>query len=124
MSAEQKQPPVLVAAFADEADLAEAMRQLQDRKIGPDFVGAYLGEDPSDISGERSLYLLSVFAARRLHEELAAALKACSATQVGSVDSFRQAYGLVPHPGVLDYHDMRLPMGSEYPLTRLRRAKA
>ena len=124
MTTEEKRPPVVVASFDDEDALWEAVRDLEGRKIGLDFIGAYVGEDPTDVAGERTLCLLSALAPRRLHDELKAAMAEHGATDVGDVAAFRMRYGFVPHPGALDYFDMRLPMGREYPLTKARRGRS
>lgn len=123
-SEEKRPPPVIVASFAEEEALWEGVRALHERRVLSDFVGAYLGEDPTDITGRRHLYLLSVLAPRRLLEELGEAMRGCGASEVGTVEAFRRRYGFVPHPGALDYNDMRLPMGQEYPLNLAGRRRS
>ena len=114
MVAGQKQPPVLVAAFTEEAQMEGALKALAERKVGPDFIGAFVGENGYEAGVPRSLHLLSVLAPRRLHEEIAAAFREHGAQDVGDVAAMRALYGHIPHPGSLDYQDMKLPMGPEY----------
>lgn len=110
----EKQPPVLVAAFTEEAQMEGALKALAERKVGPDFIGAFVGENGYEANGVHRLHLLSVLAPRRLHEEIAAAFREHGAQAVGDVATMRAAFGHVPHPGSLDYQDMKLPMGPEY----------
>jgi len=114
MAQQAKQPPILAAAFAAEGQLQAALARLAERKIPPDFIGAYVGEDGADRHGLRDIYLLSVLAPRRLHEDIKASFQECGALSVGSAVEMRAAYGVVPHPGVLEYREMKLPTGHEY----------
>jgi hypothetical protein len=114
MATQEKQPPILVAAFPEEGQMEGALKDLMERKIGPDFIGAFVGE--SDYAGNslRRLHLLAVLAPRRLHEDIAAVFRERGAEAVGEVAAMRARYGQVPHPGCLDYQEMKVPMGPEY----------
>jgi len=114
MAQQAKQPPILAAAFAAEGQLQAALSRLAERKIAPDFIGAYVGDDGHNRHGLRDIYLLSVLAPRRLHEDIKASFQECGALSVGSAVEMRAAYGVVPHPGVLEYREMKLPTGHEY----------
>ncbi len=114
MAQQAKQPPILAAAFAAEGQLQAALSRLAERKIAPDFIGAYVGDDGHNRHGLRGIYLLSVLAPRRLHEDIKASFQECGALSVGSAAEMRAAYGVVPHPGVLEHREMKLPTGHEY----------
>ncbi len=114
MAQQAKQPPILAAAFAAEGQLQAALARLAERKLAPDFIGAYVSDDGADRHGLRDIYLLSVLAPRRLHEDIKASFQECGALSVGSAAEMRAAYGVVPHPGVLEYREMKLPTGNEY----------
>lgn len=114
MAQQVKQPPILVAAFSGERQLQEALVRLEERKIGRDFIGAYIGENGHNGHGPSDLFLISVLAPSRLQEDIKASFQECGALSVGGVAEMRAAYGIVPHPGALEYREMKLPMGDEY----------
>jgi len=112
----EKEAPILAAEFPGERELWAAVRALEERRIGRDFIGVFIGENGYEPDGAATVHLLSVLAPSRLHEELRAALRGCGATAVGSPREIAGRHGVVPHPGVLEDHDMKLPMGPEYPI--------
>jgi hypothetical protein len=114
MAQQAKQPPILAAAFAAEGQLQAALGRLAEREIAPDFIGAYVSDDGDNRHGLRDIYLLSVLAPSRLHEDIKASFQQCGALSVGSAAEMRAAYGVVPHPGVLEHREMKLPTGHEY----------
>ena len=114
MAQQAKQPPILAAAFAAEDQLEAALGRLAEREIAPDFIGAYVSDDGDNRHGLRDIYLLSVLAPSRLHEDIKASFQQCGALSVGSAAEMRAAYGVVPHPGVLEHREMKLPTGHEY----------
>lgn len=116
----EKAPPILVAAFKEEHQLLSALTDLEERRIGRDFIGVFVGEGALGVNGGGPLHLLSVLAPRRLHEEIKAAFSSSGAEAVGDPAGMRAIYRTVPHPGAWDYHDMKLPMGAEYPQPRRR----
>lgn len=116
----QKTPPVLAAAFGDQAGLERAVSLLQARRILPDFIGVYVGEDDWR-DGEGAVHLLSVLAPSRLHAEIRQSFLECGAGSIGSAAEIRGEFGFVPHPGSWEQQEMKLPTGLEYPLARLRR---
>ncbi len=97
------------------------MRQLEEGRIGRDFIGVLIGEDGREPNGQRELHLVSVLAPSRLHEEIRDAFGRCGAEVVGDRKEMASRYGVVPHPGALEDHDMKLPMGSEFPGPKARR---
>ncbi len=117
-TSEKQAPPILVAAFKEESQLLSALAGLDERRIGRDFIGVFVGEGEFGVNGGGPLHLLSVLAPSRLHDEIRASFAAGGAEAVGGVAEMRAVYRTVPHPGALDYHDMKLPMGAEYPLPR------
>ena len=117
-TSEKQAPPILVAAFKEEHQLLSALASLDERRIGRDFIGVFVGEGEFGVNGGGPLHLLSVLAPRRLHDEIRASFSSSGAETVGDVPEMRAIYRTVPHPGALDYYDMKLPMGAEYPLPR------
>ena len=118
--AEKRAAPVLVAAFKEESQLLSALASLEERRIGRDFIGVFVGEGEFGVNGGGPLHLLSVLAPSRLHDEIRASFAGSGAEAVGDVAEMRAVYRTVPHPGALDYYDMKLPMGAEYPQPRRR----
>jgi len=114
MATQEKQLPILVAAFPGEEQMEGALKALMERNIAPDFIGAFVGESDYEANGAARLHLLSVLAPRRLHAEIVAALREHGAEAVGDVATMRARYGQVPHPGCLDYQEMKVPIGPEY----------
>jgi len=128
MATTEKEAPIVVAAFPGEGQLWQAVQALEERRIGHDFIGVLISEDGlkpngSKANGARMLHLLSVLAPRRLHEEIRSAFVQCGAMAIGGAKEMAGLYGVVPHPGAREDHDMKLPMGLEYPETRRRRAR-
>ncbi len=123
MAVADAEAPFLTASFPDERSLWCAVAALQERKIGPDLIGVLIGEAGDASRGDSRVHLASTLVPRRLHEEVRSAFLSCGATFVGNVRELAQRYGRVPHPGVVEDHDLKLPMGLEYPDTRRGRAK-
>ncbi len=117
-ASERQDPPILVAAFKEESQLLSALASLDERRIGRDFIGVFVGEGEFGVNGGGPLHLLSVLAPSRLHDQIRASFADNGAEAAGGVAEMRAVYRTVPHPGALDYHDMKLPMGAEYPLPR------
>lgn len=111
----QKEAPILAAEFAAERELWAAVRALEERRIGRDFIGVFIGENGFERNGSAELHLLSVLAPTRLHEEIRDAFIQCGATAVGNGREIAGRHGVIPHPGAQEDHDMKLPMGAEYP---------
>ena len=112
-----KSLPIVVAAFASEDELWRAVALVEEHKIGRDFIGVFIGE-----SGGQVMYLVSVFVPSRLHKEVGEVFQTCAAMKVGFGDEARIIWGRhVPHPGVMEDHDMKFPMGDDYPANRNRR---
>ncbi len=120
----EKEAPILVAAFPGEPELWRAVRALEEQGIGRDFIGVFIGECGQEAGGPRTLYLLSVLAPSRLHPEIKGLFAECGATAVGGPKDMGGRYGVVPHPGALEYHEMKVPMGPEYPIVRDRKGPA
>lgn len=114
----EKEAPILAAEFPGERELWAAVRALEERRIGRDFIGVFIGENGHEPDGPGTLHLLSVLAPSRLHEEIKEAFASCGATTVGGPKEFSARHGVVPHPGALEDHEMKLPMGQEYPMVR------
>ena len=114
MATQEKRAPVLVAAFTEEEQLEGAIQALMERKIGPDFIGAFVGDSENGPNGVRKLYLLSVLAPSRLHEEIAATFQKYGAEATGDVPEMRARYRYIPHPGCAEYEELKVPMGDEY----------
>ncbi len=115
---EKQAPPILVAAFKKESQLLSALASLEEHQIGRDFVGVFVGEAGFGVNGGGRLHLLSVLAPRRLHDEIRGSFSSSGAEAVGDAAEMRPIYRTIPHPGALDYFDMKLPMGAEYPQPR------
>jgi hypothetical protein len=131
MTEQKKQPaPVLVAVFPSEEPAREAVAALEKKGVGRDFIGLRLGATP--VNGYAALEeidpsessLLSVLAPRRLTEDVRAILTAHGASMIGEHHAVSPIFGSVPHPGTLEDHDLKLPMGLEFPDNKVRRAKA
>jgi len=118
MATTAKEAPILVAEFPDEKQLWATVHVLEEHKIGRDFIGVLISEDGHESNGHRGLHLLSVLAPSRLHEEIRGAFAQHGATAVGSPREMLGRHGVIPHPGAIEDHDMKLPMGLEYPDNR------
>ncbi len=123
MTTGEKEAPILVAEFPGERQLWEAVRALEERRIGRDFIGVLISEDGHEPNAEREIRLLSVLAPSRLHEEIKGAFAQCGAKAVGNPRQMLGRHGVIPHPGALEDRDMKLPMGREYPDTRSGRRR-
>jgi hypothetical protein len=75
-------------------------------------------------AGPSEASLLSVLAPRRLTEDVRAILTAHGASMIDDHHAVSPIFGSVPHPGTLEDHDLKLPMGLEFPDNNVRRAKA
>ncbi|MDP2950733.1 MAG: hypothetical protein Q8P22_14530 [Chloroflexota bacterium] len=115
---EKQVPPILVAAFKEESQLLSALASLEEQQIGRDFIGVFVGEAAFGVNGGHPLHLLSVLAPRRLHDEIRGSFSSSGAEAVGGAAEMQALYRTIPHPGALDYYDMKLPMGAEYPQAR------
>lgn len=132
MTNEKRQPvPVLVAVFRADGKAEQAVAALKEKGIGPDFIGLRLGATPVNghaaAPGEEGLSeasLLSVLAPRRLIEDVRAIFSAHGASLVDEHHRVAPIFGSVPHPGTLEDHDLKLPMGLEFPDNKIRRPKA
>lgn len=131
MTAEKKQPaPVLVAVFPSEGPAWEAVVALEKKGVGRDFIGLRLGAMPVngyaalEDAGPSEASLLSVLAPRRLTEDVRAILTAHGASMIDDHHAVSPIFGSVPHPGTLEDHDLKLPMGLEFPDNMVHRAKA
>ncbi|MBI2913600.1 MAG: hypothetical protein HYY03_06740 [Chloroflexi bacterium] len=114
----EKEAPILAAEFPGERELWAAVRALEERWIGRDFIGVFIGENGHEPGGPRTLHLLSVLAPSRLHEEIRVAFSECHATAVGGPREIAARHGVLPHPGAIEDREMKLPMGAEYPMVR------
>ncbi len=123
MTTPKKWPPILVAEFPGEKQLSKALQALEERGIGRDFIGLLIGEDGHEPNGQQELHLLSVLAPSRLHEEIRSAFVESGATVVGDPKEMADRHSVIPHPGAFEDHEMKLPMGLEYPYTRSARRR-
>lgn len=132
MTEEKKQPvPVLVAVFPADGLVREAVAALEEKGVGRDFIGLRLSATPVNgyagafESGELSeASLVSVLAPKRLIEDVRAVLTAHGASAIDEHHAISPLFGSVPHPGTLEDHDLKLPMGLEFPDSKVRRPKA
>jgi hypothetical protein len=115
MTIPKKEAPILVAEFPGEKALSKALKALEEQGVGRDFIGVLITEDGHEPNGQRWLHLLSVLAPSRLHEGIRSAFVQSGATAVGSPKEMADNHGPIPHPGAFEDHDMKLPMGLEYP---------
>jgi hypothetical protein len=118
MATTEKQAPILVAEFPGERQLWGAVQALEERGFGRDFIGVLNSEDGLEPNGPKWLHLLSVLAPRRRHEEIRSAFAQCGATAIGNPKEMAGRHAAIPHPGAFEDHDMKLPMGLEYPDAR------
>jgi hypothetical protein len=131
MTTEKKKPaPVLVAVFPSERPAWEAVAALEKKGVGRDFIGLRLGAMPvngyaavEEIGPSKSS-LLSVLAPSRLTEDVRTVLTAHGASMIDEHRAVAPIFGSVPHPGTLEDHDLKLPMGLEFPDNSVRRARA
>ncbi len=122
MTTPKKEAPVLVAEFPEETKLWEAVRALEERKIGRDFIGVLISENEHDEpNGQKEVHLLSALAPRRLHEEIRSDFVRFEATDIGNPREMAARHGAIPHPGAFEDHGMKLPMGLEFPNARRKR---
>src|SRR3990170_6083148 len=96
-TSEKQAPPILVAAFKEEGQLLSALASLEERRIGRDFIGVFVGAGEFGVNGGGPLHLLSVLAPRRLHDEIRASFSSSGAEAVGDVAEMRAVYRTVPH---------------------------
>jgi hypothetical protein len=128
--AKKQLAPVLVAVFPDEGPAREAVAALEERGVGRDFIGLRLGAEPVNgyaaVTGAElsEASLVSVLAPSRLMEDVRAVLTAHGASIIDEHHAVAPIYGSVPHPGTLEDHDLKFPMGLEFPDSKVRRPKA
>ncbi len=123
MTTPKKEAPVLVATFPGETQLWEAVRALEEHKIGRDFIGVLINENEHEPNGHKEVHLLSALAPRRLHEEIRNDFVRFEATDIGNPREMAARHGAIPHPGAFEDHGMKLPMGLEFPNARRKRRK-
>ncbi len=116
--------PILVAAFPDQGKLWKSVDRLRELGISSEFIGVFIGANGARPGHPHELHLVSAFAPSRLHEEIRAVFIGCGAADVGYPPEMRESYGSVPHPGAIEDHDLKLPLGMEYPDTVRRRTPA
>ena len=110
----RKELPIVVAAFADEEQVRETLARLAALNIGRDLIGIRTRANGQNGHAHGTVHLLSVLASPRRRDEIAALLFTCDALSVGSAAEMSAAFGLVPHPGVLEDGGVKLPMGPGY----------
>ena len=98
---------IRTAAFPSESRLDQAVHAL----IGDGFPEDLLGVA---IRPEGSYLLTVVSPVGRVHET-EARLQSLGAEVVGAAKELPAHYGPAPHPGVREDHDLKLPMGREFP---------
>jgi len=106
--------PIVVAAFADHEQVDAAVARLEALKVRRDLIGVCTSVNGRNGHGRERVHLLSVLAPSRLNGDVERLLVRCNALSVGSAAEMRAAFGVIPHPGVLEDRDMKLPMGSDY----------
>ena len=114
MVASEKAIPILVAAFPTEEQLWSSVKALEENKIGRDFIGVLVGQNGFRPGAGGRLCLVSVLAPFRLHEQIRTTLVEGGATAVGDPREMAVRFGHIPHPGVIDAHNLKLGMGDEY----------
>ena len=99
---------VRAAAFPSEERLEAAIHALTGEGFSEDLLGvAVRGEE---------VYLLSVVSSPGHEREVDARLLALGADVAGGIADLPARYGPAPHPGVREDHDLKLPMGREFPM--------
>ncbi len=119
-----KAAPILVAAFDCEEKLWASVSGLKEKGIGPEFIGVYIGGNGVIPGHHGDMYLVSAFAASRLHDDIRSVFASCGASEFGGPQEMRASHGTVPHPGSIEDRDLKLPLGMEYPDTVRRRTPA
>jgi len=94
------------AAFPDEHSLESAISSLVRGGLPEDWLGVAIRD---------GAHLLTAVAPPGRERELDNQLKELGATFAGGVSELPEQYGAAPHPGVREDHDMKLPMGREFP---------
>jgi len=112
--ATEKAAPILVAAFPTEEQLWSSVRALEENRIGRDFIGVLVGQDGFRPGVGSVLCLASVLAPFRLHEQIRTTFVEAGALAVGDPREMASRFGHIPHPGVIDAHNLKLGMGDEY----------
>lgn len=107
----RKELPIIVGAFAKEEQVDAAAAGLKALDLEPDLIGVSMRVDGR--AGD-AVHLVSVLAAPRLREQIERLFLACDALLVGGLAEARAAFGAVPHPGVIEDGDVKLPSGREY----------
>ncbi len=110
----RKELPIVVAAFADEEQVGEALVRLEALNVVRDLIGVCARVNGQNGHSQESVHLLSVLAPSRLHGDIERLLLQCNALSIGSAAEMRAAFGVIPHPGVFEDGGMKLPMGPEY----------
>jgi glutamate synthase (NADPH/NADH) small chain len=109
MSTPSRLSRIRTAAFPNEERLDAAIDALVHEGYPEDTLGVAVRES--------GVCLLSVIAPAGREREVDVRLAALGADLVGGVKDLPSAYGMAPHPGVREEHDMKLPMGREFPAT-------
>jgi hypothetical protein len=108
----RKELPI-VAAFTTK-QVHETVARLIALNIGRDLIGIRKRVNGRNGHAYETVHLLSVLASPRRRDEIESLLLMCDALSVGSAAEMSAAYGVIPHPGVFQDGDVKLPMGSEY----------
>ncbi len=106
--------PIVVAAFADHEQVDAAVARLEALKVRRDLIGVCTSVNGHNGHSREHVHLLSVLAPSRIHGDVESLLFQCNALYVGGAAEMRAAFGLIPHPGVLEDRGTKLPMGSDY----------
>jgi|GEM_PF-1361340 len=95
------------AAFPDEKRLENAILALIHDGYAEDLLGVAIRPE--------GIYLLTVVGHADREHEVDTRLVGLGASLVTAATALPSAYGQAPHPGVREDHDLKLPMGREFP---------
>ncbi|MDI6857482.1 MAG: hypothetical protein QME71_04100 [Dehalococcoidia bacterium] len=107
----RKELPVIVGAFAEEEQADAAVAGLKAFDLEPDLIGVSMRVDGR--AGD-AVHLVGVMAPPRLRGQIERLFLACDALLLGGPAEALAAFGAVPHPGVIEDGDVKLPSGREY----------
>lgn len=110
----RRELPIIVAAFADERQVYEALIRLEALDIGRDLIGVCARVNRHNGHPQEEVHLLSVLAPGHLRRDVETLLLRCNALSMGGAAEMRSSFGVLPHPGVLEDCGVKLPMGPEY----------
>ncbi len=106
---------ILIGEFRHEHALRSAQAALQEHGIGTDFMGSIIKDSREGGEGSDGCYLLSVLVPRGREGEIGVIMHKAGANRIAEPARLGPDLKHIPHPGIVEDRELKLPAGREYP---------